>query len=317
MKINRKKLVFVLLTLIFIFALTNGAYAKPESLTLVSGVAGGTSFVQAEALSSIFRAQGVKSTVEPGGDAVNVMLVSDKRADIGITTSWIPQEAKEMKAPFDKKYENIAALAWIGSTISHIFVLENKGINSVADLKGKDFANQKVGSGSRIVFHYILGAYGMDEGDLSERLGGQTEQSQLMMDEHVVGLAATTTPPSGAFIQLTSIKNVKLLDLTEEVIKTIIESNPGFRGIVMPKGTYPRQDKDNFSIGGSRMFIVRKDMPDEDVYWIVKTFVENLDKFKAGHAAMKDLTLEKMFNNLSGIELHPGAKRYYDEVLGK
>ena len=161
----------------------------------------------------------------------------------------------------------------------------------------------------------VLSVFGLTEDDLDIRRGGQSEGAQLMKDEHVVGHTATTTAPSGTFIELFQTKPVKMLPLKEADILRITQANPGMRRMILPAGTYPNQDEDVLGVGVDRMWVIRKDMPDDEVYWITKTFVENLDEFKQAHAAMASLTVEKMAA-MKGIEIHPGAKRYYDEVLG-
>lgn len=53
-------------------------------------------------------------------------------------------------------------------------------------------------------------------------------------------------------------------------------------------------------------------MSEDTVYKFVKTFFENLDDFKASHAAFRNLKPEEMLQGLTA-PLHPGAVKYYKE----
>jgi TRAP transporter TAXI family solute receptor len=55
------------------------------------------------------------------------------------------------------------------------------------------------------------------------------------------------------------------------------------------------------------------DVPDEIIYSITKEVFENLDELRKLHPALKVLTRENMLQGLSA-PIHPGAKKYYQEV---
>jgi TRAP transporter TAXI family solute receptor len=58
--------------------------------------------------------------------------------------------------------------------------------------------------------------------------------------------------------------------------------------------------------------VVRKEMPENVAYEIVKAFWENLDDVKATGVALASLNKDDSLNSLSA-ELHPGAVKYYKE----
>jgi uncharacterized protein len=58
------------------------------------------------------------------------------------------------------------------------------------------------------------------------------------------------------------------------------------------------------------MLVVREDLSEQLVYDITKAIFENTDKI--GHAKAKLIKAENALNGV-GIEVHPGAQKYYDE----
>ena len=58
--------------------------------------------------------------------------------------------------------------------------------------------------------------------------------------------------------------------------------------------------------------VVRKEMPEDVAYTIVKAFWENLDDIKATGVALANLNKDDSLESLSA-QLHPGAVRYYKE----
>ena len=61
------------------------------------------------------------------------------------------------------------------------------------------------------------------------------------------------------------------------------------------------------------IIIVREDVPEEIVYKITKAIGDNLDYFYNVQQSLLAMTQETMWQG-TGVDLHPGAKRYYQEI---
>ncbi|WP_417023376.1 TAXI family TRAP transporter solute-binding subunit, partial [Bilophila wadsworthia] len=61
------------------------------------------------------------------------------------------------------------------------------------------------------------------------------------------------------------------------------------------------------------VMLVRKNMPDADVYKITKAIVEGFEELHAVQPTWKTLVPEHMADNLA-LPLHPGAEKYYREA---
>jgi len=60
-------------------------------------------------------------------------------------------------------------------------------------------------------------------------------------------------------------------------------------------------------------FSTSEEVPEQVVYVVTKEVFENLDQFRQEHPALVTLTKEGMLEGLHA-PLHPGAKKYYQEV---
>ena len=68
------------------------------------------------------------------------------------------------------------------------------------------------------------------------------------------------------------------------------------------------------TLGATTEFIVNKDLPDDLVYQMTKLFYEEVPKFKDSFAQFGEIDVNLGYEDI-GIPMHPGAKRYFDEIL--
>lgn len=316
-RIIKISLVFSL-TLIVLLIGFSGVFATevkpPKSITLLCGVSGGSWFSIGSIVSEIFRKAGTDSSVEIGGGVSNVILIDRQKAELGMTMTITPPVGREGGVPFKEKHIDVMGVCTLFKNFAHIMVTKESGINSIEQLKGKKFASQPVGTSTQQAFTDILSVYGLSEDDLKITRGGQSEGAALVKDRHVVGQTATTAAPSATLSELALFIPMKILPIPDDKFAELARINNGYVRTVLSANTYSGQDE----VPGVRVdtiLIVNKNMPEEQVYWIAKTLVENIEELRVAHASMKNLTVEEM-SKVGGVELHPGAKKYYEEVLG-
>jgi len=314
-KIKAITIFFMLMILLFSFFSTGSAQKKPESITIMGGGMGGGWYAMGAIMADIFMKNGVKSSVEIGYGGTNVIMLDRGEAELGFSTSTLLPLARRGEAPFDQKYENVAAIGQFGDAFGHLFVFQDSGIETMSDVKGKRIASQQPGSSNRISLDIILGAYGLTEEDVTISGSSQSEGAALIKDRHVDLFSAMAPVLSATVTEVARSLPVKLLEFSEEAVEKAIKINPGVYRKVLPANTYHNQPKDILGLGSTNALCVQKDMSEEEVYWITKVLVENIQDLK-NYAPLKNLTPEVM-SQVSGVELHPGAKKYYDEILNK
>src|SRR5262245_57700356 len=119
------------------------AVAQNKSVTLGTASTGGTYFVYGGVLASLLTNKGIGLTVstqQTQGPNQNIVLLSDKKVELGMTTMGVAFHAWEGTPDGwtkGKKYQEIRALFPMYDTPFHFVALSKSGLKSVADLKGK------------------------------------------------------------------------------------------------------------------------------------------------------------------------------------
>lgn len=297
-------------------AIGNGgvAEAKPQNLSVVTGNTGGTFYPVGVGLAKLLSDAGMQAAADVGGGNSNIIAISKGSADIGFTFSPTAVFAANGDEPFKEKFTNLKGIATLYTNVTHIAVTTDSGVTSVKELRGKSFASQPLSAGSATFFRMILEANGLTEDDLEIAVrGGPAQGAQAVRDRRAIGFQATAGYPNGSFSEAFLSVPMALLDIEDDTFQSINGKNPGLVRAEIPAGTYKGVDKPVKSIGASTILIVNADMPEEDVYEIVKAMIENLDSLKAVHGSVRGTTVESM-SKIAGVEMHPGAVRAYKEA---
>jgi TRAP transporter TAXI family solute receptor len=106
---------------------------------------------------------------------------------------------------------------------------------------------------------------------------------------------------------------IRLLPIDDEAYQKLQEMNPGYGRGVIPAGSYPGIDSDVATISDDTILIVPENLPEEHAYWITKTMAENAEKISRIGPALRDFN-PKMMPKVMVLDLHPGARRYYEEA---
>lgn len=289
------------------------AQSKPDRITIATANPGTPFAVMGAAMANIFSKYGVQSNTEQGGGVANPILTSQGRVKVGWThTNNIPNFVRG-KEPYKEKITNLRGLAGFNPAATHVLVRSDAGVNSIKDLKGKSYASQPAGNTSTLALELLLQANGLSFNDLSISRGGQDFGANQTKDRKAVGFSATSGYPAAAFLEISQSINVKFLDISDEELKGVQKINDGFQRHIIPANTYNNQPKPIRSMGATSIVVVREDMPEDHVYWMLKALAENMEDFKASHSSLKTLTYEYMATTTAPLPLHPGAERFFRE----
>jgi uncharacterized protein len=139
-----------------------------------------------------------------------------------------------------------------------------------------------------------------------------TDSVTQMQDGHAVAFTLGTTIPSGAVMDLAAARDVKLLDLSDQ-LNEMRKLNPGYTLVTVPKGTYPKQDKDVKVIGYATHIVASCKLPEDTVYAMTKAMAQNIPSMVAVNKSIDGLTPKAMAEDI-GVPFHPGAAKYYKEA---
>ncbi|WP_101875267.1 TAXI family TRAP transporter solute-binding subunit [Lachnoclostridium edouardi] len=254
-------------------------------------------------------------TVTPGQGQSNVQAVQDKVCDIAFAKLPGTILGVEGKEPFQSPCDKVRNLMYFYDEAFYLVVLADSGIETVEDLKGKSLSTQTVGNQAEQMTKEVLAAYNMDYSDLKKvsYVNSYDDSVQQMKDGIVDAFTFANAPPVAILTDLASTRDIKIISIEDEEMKKVLNMNKGYVSRVIPGGTYDFQERDVATFGGAVHVIANEEMDEEIAYEIVKSTVEHLTTIQEAHVTFKDLTPEKMGQELA-LPFHPGAERYFKEI---
>jgi hypothetical protein len=248
----------------------------------------------------------------PGAGIANVRGIEEGKADIGFANSISTVDSLTGKAPFNKPHDNVCNIATLYPQYFQFAVLANSGVEKVADLKGKSITTQQRGNTGELITRQLLEVNGLSTNDVKLSFVGYTDSVTQMQDGHAVAFGLNTQIPAGSIMDLASARDIKILDLSGEIDK-MRKLNPGYKLITIPRGTYPKQDKDVQVIGFYTHLVASCKLPEEMVYTMTKTVALNTKTLASIAKDIEALTPQGMAADIE-VPFHPGAAKYYKEV---
>jgi TRAP transporter TAXI family solute receptor len=248
----------------------------------------------------------------PGAGIANVRGIEEGKTDVGLGNSISTVDAVAGRAPFNKAHANVCNVATLYPQYFQVVVRTDAGVNSVKDLKGKSVAAQPRGNTAEEITKQIFQVSGFGYNDLKMSFVSYTDAVAQVQDGHAVAFTLGTTIPSGAVMDLASARDIKLLDLADQ-LPAMRKLNPGYTLVTVPKGTYPKQDKDVQVIGYATHIVASCKLPEEMVYAMTKTMAQNVSQMALVNKAIAGLTPKGMAEDI-GVPFHKGAAKFYKEA---
>jgi TRAP transporter TAXI family solute receptor len=292
---------------------TGSALAQSKSMTLGTASLGGTYFIYGGVLAKLLTDKlGINvSTQQTQGPNQNIILVDDKKVELGMATMGVALQAWTGQGDWTKgkKFENIRALFPMYDTPLQCVALKKSGITSFKQLDGKT-----VGVGPRAgtpgtYFPLIFQALGMKA---TIRNGQGSDMAGQLGDGILDAFCFGAGLPISAFSQIDAEKEVVFFTWTDAERAKIKTALPEFSDALIPKGTYKQQTADQPTIGVYNFAIAHKDLPEDIAYNIVKAVMENNAAMVQGHESAKETVPANAVRN-AFLPFHPGAAKYYKE----
>ncbi len=284
----------------------------PRSVTIGSASIGGVYFVVAGGWARIIGEKMALSATNrvTGGPVQNVQLVQTKEIELGMTTTGPLYEGLLGIGEFKGRKMDAVRVAFpMYTSFGHWMVNGDSPIRSVADLSGRvaslgprggsaEFVGERVFEifnvkPRRIVFlGFADGASAMRDGAVDANFG-------------VIGL------PVPAWVEASVTRPARFFGFTREQIETLAERFPWLARAAIRAGVYRGQDAAIPTIQMWNAAIVHKDMPEDFVYQLVKTMMDNRDLLATVHpTANEQLPVNTFYIKMP---MHPGAVRYFRE----
>jgi hypothetical protein len=250
----------------------------------------------------------------PGAGIANVRAVQEGKADVGFanTISTADAVAGTGEPPLDKKHDKVCNVATLYPQYFQLVVNADSGINTLKDLKGKGFATQVTGNTGELISRHVLKVSGYTYNDVKASFTNSYSDSvEQMKDGRMHAFALGTGIPASSLMDLASARDIKLIDMAE-IYEPMRKINPAYKLVTIPKGTYPKQDKDVQVIGYYTHVIAACSLPADTVYKMTGAILAKKGDMAAVYKEVGKLTPAIMAQGI-GVPFHAGAAKWYKE----
>ena len=290
------------------------AAAPAAEIKLMTGPQGGAWVPLGGQLKELWEKAVANLSVQalPGAGIANVRGIEEGKTDVGFGNSISTVDAIKGAAPFNKPHANVCNIATLYPQYFQVVVRVDAGINTIKDFKGKGIAAQPRGNTAEEITKQLLQVNGLTYNDVKMSFVSYTDAVTQVQDGHAVAFTAGTTIPSSAVMDLASARDVKLMDLADQ-LGAMKKLNPGYTLNTIPKGTYPKQDKDVKVIGYATHIVVSCKLPVDTVYGMTKAIATNTATLASIVKDIAALKPNAMAEDI-GVPFHAGAAKFYKEA---
>jgi TRAP transporter TAXI family solute receptor len=260
---------------------------------------------------------GIRCAVEStGGSVYNINTIKAGELEFGVAQSDWQHHAYNGTSKFaDNPFPDLRAVMSVHPEPFTLIVRGDSGIDSFEALKGKRVNVGNPGSGQRATMEVVMDAFGigMDDLALATEYKG-SEMAKQLCDDNIDAMIYTIGHPAAAIKEATTTCDAKLVSVTGAPIDKLVAVNPFYRVATIPGGMYKGTDGETTTFGVGATFVTSTSVPEETVYIVAKSVMENIDDFKGLHPAFANLDPAQMVKDGLSAPLHDGAARAYKEL---
>ena len=285
---------------------------QTKFVTIVTGGASGPYNILGTTLGQIYaKTYGVNSKAQATAASIqNLNLINQGKAEVGFVMSDVLSQAISGSEAFPVPLENIAQMAVLYPNYVQIVTSKKSGIKTMDDLKGRRVSVGDLNSGAELNSRTLLNGHGITYKDLKVDFLAYTDAVDALKAGRLDAAILTSGLPNAAILELEQGFDLQLVEIRKEMVDKITKDQDYFLSGEIPANTYSNTEAIPTAVIVNAL-VVRKDLKDEDVYQLTKTFFDNLTTLSNSHQAAKDISLENAQNGLIA-PLHPGAKKYYE-----
>lgn len=261
---------------------------------------------------------GIRCAVEStGGSVYNINTIKGGELEFGVAQSDWQYHAFNGTSKFegDAAFPGIRAVFSVHPEPFTLLVRADSGIDSFEGIKGKRVNVGNPGSGQRATMEVVMDAFGigMDDLGLATEYKG-SEMAKQICDGNIDAMIYTIGHPAAAIKEATTTCDVKLVSVSGAPIEKLVSDNPYYRVATIPGGMYAGNDQETTTFGVGATFVTSEDVPEDVVYVVAKSVMENIDDFRQLHPAFANLDPAEMVKDGLSAPIHAGAEKAYKEL---
>ena len=297
----------------------------PKSYVISSGNSGGTYYYiaagQAKILSEKLKDYSFTTESTSGSPVENLTFTSENISTLGFTTldGLYAAVKGDTTKGFRQAIDNVALIQAGHTLILYCITLSSSGIQTIYDLKGKKISVPTIGNTAYYQAVGILEQYGIALDDVRATPMLYAEAADALKDGSLDAIFIAGGIPQSAVTDLDTTKNIKFLNIEREKVDSVLKAYPYWGIKAIPANTYKHQPEDLNVMTATVTLAANLGLDEEVVYQITKTLNESTEELGIIHQDGKYWNVDTTRNviDMGIVPIHPGAKRYYDEVSKK
>lgn len=284
-----------------------------EFVTVATGPTSGIYFPIGGAFAEALKAAGYETSAQAtGASAENISMILAGDAEIAIAMQDSVVQAYTGTGAYEEKgaSEDLRAMMRLWPNYVQLVTLEESGIKSVEDLKGKKVGVGAANSGVELNARMIFEAYGMTYDDADVDYLSYGEAIEQMKNGQCDAAFVTSGLPNGTVTELATSYDMVIVPIDGAGRDALIEKYPFFSASTIPADTYNNKE-DVETVFVYNIMLVNKDLDDALVYDMLDCIFANIDTVKASHnTANKNIDITFGVNDVV-IPLHDGAAKWW------
>ena len=258
-------------------------------------------------------------TVPALDDVHNLTNLRGGSLDIGLIDSRMLLDAINKTGHFkflDISYKNLRALIPLYDVPITLVVRSDAKITSLEELKGK-----RINAGAPLTLQHlavdtIMKAKNWTKEDFSligELPSSMSQDTIAFCHGRIQGMVHIGVHPDSSLQQLLRLCKAGLVNMDDNDIRKMVRDHPAFWKINIAADTYPSLSKGVTTFGTRAMLVASEDLDEETVYQIIDTIYSNRVRLKSAHPSLSLFSVGAAQKSATGIQLHPGARKYFRE----
>ena len=298
---------------------TKASKGGTRYISIGTSSAGGTFSIIGTAIADVLNRNipDVSANIEiTGGSGENLLLAEQGTVELAMSASDVLYNAINGTKSFEgKQIHNVQWLMGGHLTTTQLYVLKDSPYYTLDDLKGKKIATGPSGSVGLDAMNLLMSKHGYEMNkDWTPELLAHGDGAEALVDGNVDAVMIMSTVPCGPITTAASSKEIRIIQIDDETLNAILEECPYYVQGTVPANTYNGQTEEIKSFSSASFLCCNKDLDEDLAYNAVKYICENTDTLVNAYAQCAEWIPENAYRGMSGVEMHPGAKRYFDEI---
>lgn len=291
---------------------------RARFISIATGGTGGVYYPYGGGLAKVLNENlpGIRASAEVTAASVdNLKLIRDRKADLAFALADSVANAATGHGAFKGAAVPVAGLAVLYSNYTHLVTLASRGVNTVADLRGRRVSTGSPGSGTEVIAFRILRAAGLDpDKDVTRQGLSASESADSLKDGKIDAFFFSGGVPTAAVQDLSHSPGISVRFVpTGEFVQTLQrEHGDLYFPLTIAAAAYPGVTSPIQVAGVANVLVVNEAMPEQLAYDITRVLFEKQPELAAIHPEARNLSLQTATRG-SPVKFHPGAVRYYKE----